>query len=385
MQKPPAGGVQDGSGDFVQIINRHKRYIVSVEVYINRSIVIKQSGCEIQSMNSTTPFSSVGVIGGGAWGTALAALCAGNGIATTLWAREEDVARAVAHRHENTAFLPGVPLPQSLAATHSLGSAAAAEALLFVVPAQFARAAFAELRGAAADPALPVALCSKGIERASGMLMTEVLSTVWPEAKPAVLSGPSFARDVAKGLPTAVTLACADEALGARWMATIGAPHFRPYYSDDLTGAELGGAIKNVLAIAAGVVDGRGLGQSARAALIARGFAEFQRLGMALGARRETLAGLSGLGDLILTASSAHSRNMSLGMELGRGRTLEEVLGERNTVSEGVATADAIHALAQKAGVDAPICEAVSDLVNARKSVDEIIAALLARPLKSET
>ena len=180
--------------------------------------------------------------------------------------------------------------------------------------------------------------------------MTEVLAAVWPEAKPAVLSGPSFARDVATGMPTAVTLACADADLGGRWMATVGAPHFRPYLSDDLTGAELGGAIKNVLAIAAGVVQGRGLGDSARAAVIARGFAEVQRLGVALGAKRETMAGLSGLGDLILTACSPQSRNMSLGLELGRGRPLSEILAERNTVSEGVATAGAIHELAQKAG-----------------------------------
>lgn len=335
-------------------------------------------------MNSATPFSSIGVIGGGAWGTALAALCAGNGVETTIWAREEAVVRAINGVRENTEFLPGVALPEALKATDSLSRAAENEALLFVVPAQFARETFGELRTRARDPALPVALCSKGIERDTGLLMTEVISAVWPEAQPAVLSGPSFARDVAIGQPTAVTLACADEALGARWLATIGAPHFRPYLSDDLTGAELGGAIKNVLAIAAGVVDGRGLGESARAALIARGFAEFQRLGVALGARRETMAGLSGLGDLILTASSPQSRNMSLGRELGKGRTLEEVLGERKTVSEGVATADAIHALAQKAGVDTPICTAVSDLVNARKSVDQIIAALMARPFKSE-
>lgn len=336
-------------------------------------------------MNSATPFSSIGVIGGGAWGTALAALCAGNGVSTVLWAREKEVVGAVNETRENTEFLPGVPLPEALVATDSLGRAAQNDALLFVVPAQFARGLFGELRAQADDPALPVALCSKGIERETGLLMTEVMAAVWPEAQPAVLSGPSFARDVAIGKPTAVTLACADRALGARWIATIGAPHFRPYLSGDLTGAELGGAIKNVLAIAAGVVAGRGLGESARAALIARGFAEFQRLGVALGARRETMAGLSGLGDLILTASSPQSRNMSLGMELGRGRALEEILSERNTVSEGVATADAIHALAQKAGVEAPISAAVSDLVNGRKSVDEIIAALMARPFKSES
>ncbi|WP_375201615.1 NAD(P)H-dependent glycerol-3-phosphate dehydrogenase [Hyphococcus sp.] len=336
-------------------------------------------------MNSGAPFQSVGVIGGGAWGTALASLCAANGVATTLWAREDAVIRAINERHENTEFLSGVPLPGSLKAAQSLGMAASSEAILFVVPAQFARPVFADLREATQAKPVPVALCSKGIEQSTGMMMTEVLSAVWPEAEPAVLSGPSFARDVAMGLPTAVTLAAGDPELGARWMATIGGPHFRPYLSDDLTGAELGGAVKNVLAIAAGVVVGRGLGESARAALIARGFAEFQRLGVALGAKKETMAGLSGLGDLILTASSPQSRNMSLGIELGKGRTLDEILSERNTVSEGVATAGAIHALAEKAGVEAPVCEAVAALVSGAKSVDEIIAALMARPLRSET
>ena len=336
-------------------------------------------------MNSGAPFQSVGVIGGGAWGTALASLCAANGVETTLWAREDAVIHAINERHENTEFLPGVPLPAGLKAAQTLGMAATSEAILFVVPAQYARPVFADLRDATHGAATPVALCSKGIEQSTGMMMTEVLGAVWPEAQPAVLSGPSFARDVAMGLPTAVTLAAADPGLGARWMATIGAPHFRPYLSDDLTGAELGGAVKNVLAIAAGVVQGRGLGESARAALIARGFAEFQRLGVALGAKKETMAGLSGLGDLILTASSPQSRNMSLGIELGKGRNLSDILGERKTVSEGVATAGAIHALAEKAGVEAPVCEAVAALVSGAKSVDEIIAALMARPLKSET
>lgn len=335
-------------------------------------------------MQPASPFTSIGVIGGGAWGTALASLCAANGVETTLWAREESVIRAINSRHENTDFLAGVPLPQSLKAADSLGMAGDCEAILFVVPAQFARPVLAELRSSADGRALPVALCSKGIERDTGLMMTEVMAAVWPEAVPAVLSGPSFARDVAMGLPTAVTLACADANIGARWMATVGAPHFRPYLSHDLTGAELGGAVKNVLAIAAGVVVGRGFGESARAALIARGFAEFQRLGVALGGETQTMAGLSGLGDLILTASSPQSRNMSLGIELGKGRPLAEILAERKTVSEGVATAGAIHALAVKAGVEAPICEAVAELVSGAKSVDEIIAALMARPFRTE-
>ncbi|WP_428407437.1 NAD(P)H-dependent glycerol-3-phosphate dehydrogenase [Hyphococcus sp.] len=335
-------------------------------------------------MNPGAPFQSVGVIGGGAWGTALASLCATNGVATTLWAREDAVIRSINTAHENSEYLPGVPLPESLKAAQSLGMAADCQAILFVVPAQFARPVFADLREATDGRPVPVALCSKGIERSSGLMMTEVLAGVWPEAEPAVLSGPSFARDVAMGLPTAVTLAARDKDTGARWMATLGGPGFRPYLSDDLTGAELGGAVKNVLAIAAGVVEGKGFGESARAALIARGFAEFQRLGVALGAKKETMAGLSGLGDLILTATSPQSRNMSLGIDLGKGRTLDEILSERNTVCEGVATAGAIHALAEKAGVEAPICEAVAALVSGAKSVDEIIAALMARPLKSE-
>ena len=335
-------------------------------------------------MSDPRPFASIFVVGGGAWGTALAHLCALNGAKTTIWAREDEVVSAINSGHENTLFLPGVPLAPTLKATNDLAPAASAEAIVFVSPAQHARAVLNELKHVAAIDA-PIALCCKGIEQKTGLLMTQTLSQVWPQARPAVLSGPSFARDVAMGLPTAVTLACADEMLGQRWAVTIGATHFRPYLSTDLIGAELGGAIKNVLAIASGVVDGRGLGESARAALIARGFAEFQRLGVALGANPQTMAGLSGLGDLILTASSTQSRNMSLGVELGKGRSLQEVLEERNTVSEGVASASAVTALAAEAGVDMPICAAVAALVDGEKSVDQIIADLLARPIKTET
>jgi len=334
-------------------------------------------------MDSAKPFRSIAVIGGGAWGTALAHLCAQNNVETVLWAREREVADAVNQRRENEAFLPGVILCERLQATNELSAAGAREAFLFVVPVQHSRAVLAELRHFAAKGA-PVALCSKGVERATGLLMSEMLNEVWPDAKTAVLSGPSFAADVVRGLPTAVTLASADPALGRRWIATIGARHFRPYLADDVVGAELGGAVKNVLAIAAGAVAGRGLGESARAALIARGFAEFQRLGVALGARAQTLAGLSGLGDLILTASSPQSRNFSLGVALGEGRALQDILSERNSVSEGVASAAAVTALAKKAGVEAPICAAVAALVGGERSVDEIIEELLARPFKEE-
>lgn len=334
-------------------------------------------------MGKITGFSSVSVIGGGAWGTALANLCARNGAQTLIWAREPEVAEAINERHENQAYLPGMALAEELKATANLEETTSQEAFVFVVPAQHARAIMIELAGMA-NPDAPVALCSKGIEQATRLLMTDVMNEVWPEASPAVLSGPSFARDVVQGLPTAVTLACPEEALGARWAATLGAPHFRPYLSDDLIGAELGGAVKNVLAIAAGAVEGRGLGTSARAALIARGFAEFQRLGIALGAHAQTMAGLSGLGDLILTATSAESRNMSLGIELGKGRALADILDERNTVSEGVATAGAVCQMAQENGVEMPVCEAVKALVTGEKDIDAIIASLLARPIKTE-
>ena len=329
-----------------------------------------------------SPFPSAAVIGGGAWGTALAALIAANGVDTLIWALEPETAQSIDQRQVNDAYLPGVRLPESLRATSDLGAVSGRDAYLFVAPAQHARAMFSRLAGAAPAGA-SLALCAKGLERTTGKLLTEVLAEVWPAARPAVLSGPSFARDVAEGLPTAVTLA-ADPELGPRWIATLGAPHFRPYLSRDLIGAELGGAVKNVLAIAAGVAIGRGLGDSARAAIIARGFAEFTRLGVALGAKAETMAGLSGLGDLILTATSPQSRNMSLGLDLGRGRKLDDILAERKAVTEGVATAPAVVAMAKRAGVETPICAAVADLVSGARELNDVIATLLARPLKAE-
>lgn len=335
-------------------------------------------------MDQAPPFDSILVVGAGAWGTALANLVAGNGVATTLWAREADVVDSIQREHVNSVYLPDAPLDVRLRATADLSAAAEVDAILLVAPAQHNRAMVTQLRRVAGET-VPVALCAKGIETKTGLFMSDVLAAVWPTARPAVLSGPSFAIDVAKKLPTAVTLACEDAALGARWIASLRAPHFRPYLSGDLIGAELGGAVKNVLAVAAGVAEGRGLGESARAAVIARGFAEFQRLGVAMGAETQTMAGLSGLGDLILTASSEKSRNMSLGAALGRGRALGDIMQERNTVAEGVSTAPAIVALAAKAGVEMPIINAVAALLAGEKSVDALIAELLARPLKPET
>ena len=338
-----------------------------------------------ETTGEISPYRNIIVAGGGSWGTALASLTARDGMATTLWARNADVVAAINEHHDNTVYLPGIPLPETLTATTDLAAAlAAADAVIFVIPAQYARENLAEMRRMTGGKPLPVALCCKGIERGTGALMTEVIAQAWPEAIPAVLSGPSFAADVARGLPTAVTLACADQPSGERWTQTIRAPHFRPYLTNDMIGAELGGAVKNVLAIACGVVEGKGLGESARAALMARGFAEFQRLGVALGADAQTMAGLSGLGDLILTCSSRQSRNMSLGYEIGQGRTAQEIIAERQTVSEGAASAGPLMKLAAEAGVDMPICAAVAELVEGRIDVDQAILGLLARPLKKE-
>jgi glycerol-3-phosphate dehydrogenase (NAD(P)+) len=326
---------------------------------------------------------SVGVIGGGAWGTALAQTMRLAGKDVLLWAREPEVVDEVNARHANTAFLPGIALDDGLRATASFAEVAGQDFILMVAPAQHARKVALEL-GARMRPGQPLVNCAKGIEQGTGKLMGEVLAEALPEATLAVLSGPSFAADVARGLPTALTIACRDERVGRRLAEQIGTRQFRLYWSSDTIGAELGGAVKNVLAIAAGIVDGKGLGASAHAALVTRGFSEMSRLAAALGARTETLMGLSGLGDLILTCGSPQSRNMSLGRALGQGRPLAEILGERRAVTEGVYTAAAVTRLARERGVEMPIAEAVHDIVEGRVSVDDAIVALLARPFKAE-
>ena len=265
-------------------------------------------------------YSSVGVIGAGAWGTALAYATAQAGRSVVLWAREPDVVQQIKTSGENGTFLPGVRLPKSVAATGDIAAAAKADALLIVVPAQHLRVSLKSIKPHVAART-PLALCAKGIERASGKLLTEILREEIADCEPAILSGPSFAKDVARGLPTAVTIAARMD-IAQRFQATLGHATFRPYASDDVTGVALGGAAKNVYAIACGIVDGMGLGESARAALLARSFAELTRLGQALGARPETLMGLSGLGDLVLTATSVSSRNFSFGRALGQGSTL---------------------------------------------------------------
>ena len=333
--------------------------------------------------NISRQIGNIGVVGAGAWGTALAQVAAKAGRRVTLWAREPEVAEGINARHENATFLPGIALDPDIRATAALADMAAADALLMVTPAQHMRRVLSEL-GPALAAGTPVVLCAKGIEQESGKLLTEVLAEAAPHATPAVLSGPSFAAEVARGLPTAVTLACTDEGTAEALAHAIGLPTFRPYYSADLIGAEIGGAVKNVLAIACGIVEGKQFGDSARAALTTRGFAELTRLGLAMGAHVETLMGLSGLGDLILTCNSPKSRNMSLGMALGEGKSLANIMGSRNSVSEGVHSATAVVALAKKHNVEMPIADAVTAIVTGRASVDEAIAALLARPVGRE-
>lgn len=329
-------------------------------------------------------YQTIGVIGAGAWGTALAQSAAQAGRSVKIWAYEPEVVEAINTVHENTVFLPGAPLNPAITASSDPSDLSDCDAFLMVAPAQHARGILTRFAPHIAQGA-PVLLCAKGFERESLALMTDVLRETVPHAIPAVLSGPSFAIDVAKGLPTAVTLACEDRDTGEALMEAVGSQTFRPYWSGDLVGAEVGGSVKNVLAIAAGIVEGRGLGKSAHAALIARGFAEMTRLGLALGAKRETLTGLCGLGDLVLTCSSPQSRNMSCGLALGQGQTLESVLGARKAVTEGVATAPAVVALAKTQGVDMPICAAVDAVLAGRISVDDAIQALLNRPFGPET
>lgn len=321
-----------------------------------------------------------GIIGGGAWGTALAQMLASDGSAVTLWARETAVVSAINDARENTLFLKGLPLAQSIRATGDLGDLTACSALLVVTPAQHMRTTLEQI----AVGARPLILCCKGMETGSLALMSDVAHQLHPHAPILVLSGPTFAHEVAAGLPTAVTFACEDEALATTLAGAIRRPAFRPYVSRDVVGAEIGGAVKNVLAIACGVVEGAGLGQNARASLISRGFAEMTRFGLARGAKAETLAGLAGLGDLVLTCSSMSSRNFSLGQGLGQGQSAADLLADRHTVAEGAHSAPVVLEAARQLGIDMPIVEAVNSLLSGTADVRTVMADLLSRPLRSE-
>lgn len=323
---------------------------------------------------------TIGVIGGGAWGTALAQVAASGGADVLIWALEAEVRASITARHENKIFLPGIALSPAIRATDTLGALYGCDAILVVTPAQHMRGVLAETPQGTA----PLVLCAKGIEGSTGAFLHEIARAMHPRRPVAVLSGPTFAHEVAAGLPTAVTLAVSDAVVGEALRDLLARPHFRPYLSDDVVGAEIGGAVKNVLAIACGVVEGRGLGQNARAALISRGFAEMTRFGMAHGARPETLAGLSGLGDLVLTCSSTSSRNFSLGKGLGEGMRAADLLGDRRTVAEGAYTAPVLARAAAKVGVDMPIVAAVCRLLAGEASVAETVDGLMARPLRPE-
>ena len=330
-----------------------------------------------------TAISTLGVAGAGAWGTTLAALAASAGHNALIWGREADVVEAINLRHENPRFLPGVTLHAGLRATSKVAELGSCDALLLVAPAQHLRAVARRL-APAVRPGTPTVVCAKGIEQDSLALMSEAAAESLPDPAIAVLSGPTFAAEVARGLPTAVTLACADAELGARLVALLGSATLRPYLTDDVVGAQVGGAVKNVLAIACGIAQGRGLGDNARAALITRGFAEMARLGTALGARPETLTGLSGLGDLVLTCAGEQSRNMSLGIALGGGHALADVLARRESVAEGVATARAVNRLAAHRDVEMPICATVDAILHRGADIDTAIGGLLARPFTAE-
>lgn len=323
----------------------------------------------------------IAIMGAGAWGTALAIQAERAGQRAMLWARDPARAALIQQSRRNERLLPGVALPEGISVTADGSQALEGAALiLLVVPAQALRPVLQSL------PALPapVLICAKGVEAGSLLLPLEILADTHPAVAAGVLSGPNFAHEIARGLPAAAVVASHDAGLRALGVARLGSAGFRLYGGDDPVGAEIGGAAKNVIAIAAGAVMGAGLGENARAALITRGLAEIARLTSALGGRADTVAGLSGLGDLLLTATGPGSRNTSLGMALGRGESLTEILAARQGVTEGVATAPALVARAAKLGVDLPICAAVAELVRGRVTVQEAVARLLARPQRDE-
>ncbi|MCH7805850.1 MAG: NAD(P)-dependent glycerol-3-phosphate dehydrogenase [Proteobacteria bacterium] len=324
-----------------------------------------------------------GIVGAGAWGTALAAVSRRAGLEALIWAFEKEVARDINTHHENRIFLPGIPLDKNIRATSKLNDLHTCDFLLLVVPAQFTRNIVESLAKGLPEKT-PLVICSKGIEIKSGKLLSEVIDEIVPTNPILVLSGPSFAADAARGKPAAVTIAGESKSCAKDITMALGQETFRPYWSDDIVGAQVGGAVKNVLAIACGIAHGKGLGDSARAALITRGLAEMIALAKAKGGRATTLMGLCGLGDTVLTCTSTLSRNFSLGKALGEGKTMEEILKSRKSVTEGVYTAKIVVKLAAEMGVDMPISNAVNDILHKGDDVDEVIHDLLSRPFSEE-
>ncbi len=325
-------------------------------------------------------FQTIGIVGAGAWGTGLAQAAARAGRQVLLFARDRAAVRSIRADRINPRHLPEVTLEPAIAATADLADLGAADLLLLTVPAQTLRS----LARVLSEAPTPLVICAKGLETATGQRLSQVLASERPQSPVAVLSGPNFAREVAQGLPAAATLGCVDAALGQALAEALSGPSFRVYWTDDVIGVEIGGAIKNVLAIAAGVVAGRGLGENARAALITRGLAELARLGEALGGRRETLMGLAGLGDLILSASSLTSRNMAFGHAIGRGADPQALRARPGPLVEGVFTAAAVARLAEQQGVELPICAAIDAILAGRLGIDDALEALMRRPLRME-
>ena len=326
----------------------------------------------------------IGIIGAGAWGTALALVAVRAGLDVLIQAQETDVVESINKEHENPVFLPGFVLdPAIRATTEVMEVAEGADAVLLTAPSQFLRSAISELNNGLAEN-IPAIICTKGIENKSFALMSEVVEEVLPGTPVAVLSGPTFAAEVAAGKPTAVTLACRDSEIAERLSDSLGSQYFRPYWSSDIIGAQIGGAVKNVLAIGCGIVEGRNLGDNARAALITRGLVEIVRLGHAKGAKAETLMGLCGAGDLVLTCNAMQSRNFSLGVGLGRSEALLDITNARKSVAEGVSNASSISELARSLNIDMPICFAVDEVLNNNADIDSIIKGLLSRPVTVE-
>ena len=325
----------------------------------------------------------VAVLGAGAFGTALAIVAQKAGRTVTLWGRDAAAIEVIRADGENARHLPGADIPPEIDLTGDLAACANAGIVLLAVPAQATHAMATRFAEHARDDAAIVA-CAKGVEKETGRRQSEIIAEAIPHARPAALSGPGFAEEIARSQPTAVTIAAGDPALAHDLSAALATESFRPYASDDLIGVELGGAVKNVLAIAAGIVAGRALGESARAALIARGLAEMTRLGVAAGARAETFMGLSGLGDLVLTATGRRSRNLAFGMALGEGRPAASLLGPGMPLVEGAHTAQIAAELAARLGVDAPLTNAVAAIIDGTLSVDKAIEGLVSRPLKAE-
>ena len=328
-------------------------------------------------------YNKIGVIGGGAWGTALALTSARSGHEVSIWARNTAIVDEINTKQRNTFYLPQVQFDQTVTATQDLGIVAKSDVILIVTPTQSV-GAICELLAELHNIEVPVLICAKGIDRDSGMLLTDLVREKLPDAQLAVLSGPSFAIDVARGLPTAVTIASHTLEFSLKLASVFASTYFRPYASSDLVGVQIGGALKNVLAIGCGIVKGRELGASALSALIARGFAELNRLGTALNAEPDTLMGLSGLGDLVLTCSSVQSRNFAFGIEIGCGNSVESLISSGKKTIEGYFTAGIALTLAQKHKVELPICEAVDAILKDKLTVDEAMESLLTRPLGKE-